>query len=405
MGFSVAAVLAAGLAGLALATLLGGTAARMGFPVPDEARRLGAIDGLRGYLALLVAVHHFATYLLLSIAGGGWRDVEVPVLQSFGAGSVTLFFMITGALFFPKTWGGLGGNDWRVMYVSRVFRIIPLQAVSVAAIALVAWTRVPAIGDSWISFPARFALWLTSWSQPMLFGYHGTAQVNAFVLWSLWAEWKFYLIVLPLIALAISAMSARRGQWLIPIVLVASGIAFAWSGVPALGRVNFSMFGCGMLALLAGRSRLAPALRGAAAALVAAACLVLVATTMPAPDRPIALAGYTLFFACVLCGNRFGGLLTTRGALVLGEASFSIYLLHGIVLNVVFVSGGALVAQVPAAIRPWLLVPLIPAISGLALATYLLIERPAIGVGRRITRRWGRPARTRVEISSVVAAP
>ena len=399
MAFPVAAVLASGLAGLVGATWLGSAAARLGFPVPDERRRLGAIDGLRGYLALLVMVHHFATYLLLSTDGGGWRDADAPVLRNFGGGSVALFFMITGALFFPKTWGGVGGNDWRSMYLSRVFRILPLQIVAVAAIALVAWTRVDAIGDSWISFPARFALWLTCYSQPMLFGYRGSAMVNAFVLWSLWVEWRFYLLVLPPVALAIGLLGARRGRWLVPAALLASGIAIRYGGDPALARFNQSIFACGMLALLARESRLAPFLRGPAAALIAGVALALVVAILPEPDRALPLAVYTLFFACVICGNRFGGLLATRGALVLGEASFSIYMLHGVLLNIVFVSGGALVAAVPVAARPWLLAVLIPAMSLVAIATYLLVERPMIGIGRRLAAQWrrvrGRPRRRR----------
>lgn len=31
--------------------------------VPDAATRIGCIDGLRGYLALSVMVHHFAVWL------------------------------------------------------------------------------------------------------------------------------------------------------------------------------------------------------------------------------------------------------------------------------------------------------------------------------------------------------
>ena len=378
----------------------------MGFPVPDERRRLGAIDGLRGYLALLVMVHHFAIYLLLSIEGGDWRDVKVAVLDNFGAGSVTLFFMITGALFFPKTWTGIGGNDWRAMYISRVFRILPLQVVTVTIIALIALTRVGfVIGDTWISFPARFALWLTSYSQPILFGYRGTASINAFVLWSLWVEWKFYLIVLPLIAVAVGLIGARRGRWLIPVALLVSGIAFQYSGINVLQKVNYSAFACGMLALLVRSSRFAPMLCSMPATLIAGAGLAMSMALLPAPDHPLPLAAYALFFACVICGNRFGGLLATKGALVLGEASFSIYMLHGVLLNILFVSGSDLVALVPVTMRPWALVLMIPATSGIAILTYLLIERPAIGIGRRIARRFGRPAQTKAEVSSVVAAP
>lgn len=409
--FPVAAVLTAGLVGLVLSTWLGGAAARWGFPVPDEKRRLGAIDGVRGYLALLVMVHHFATYLLLASAGGGWRDVDVPVLQSFGAGSVTLFFMITGALFFPKTWRGIDGNDWRAMYIGRAFRILPLQVVTVAIIAAVALERVDFhIGNTWISFPARFALWVTSWSQPMLFGYPGTAMVNAFVLWSLWAEWKFYLVVLPAIAVAMSVIGARCGRWLVPVVLLASGLVIGYLNSFAWQKLNYATFACGMLALLVRDSRAAPWLRSASAALVSGGGLVLAVTLSPVPDRILPLVGYFLFFACILCGNRFGGLVATRGALVLGEASFSIYMLHGILLNILFLDGAPIVAAIPVGMRPWLLIVAMPVMAGLAITTHLAVERPTIAVGRRLARRWGRPAagqasQRRAAVSSVEVAP
>lgn len=406
MNFPIAAVLTAGLAGIAIATLLGSLVARVGFPIPDEDRRLGTIDGLRGYLALLVMIHHFSIYLMLLTEGGAWRQLDATVLNNFGGGSVSLFFMITGALFIPKAWHGLAGYDWRSMYISRVFRILPLHIVTVAIISVIALIRVDfAIGNTWISFPARFALWLTTYSQPMLFGYRGTAMINAFVLWSLHVEWKFYLIILPIIALLFTILGTARGRWLIPALMLIVGIACWLSDIPTLRNFNYSIFACGMLALLLRSSRYAPLFRGMPAALLGGAALILSMALVPVPDHPLALAAYTLFFACVICGNRFGGLLASKGALVLGEASFSIYMLHGVLLNVVFISGHDWVAGIAEPLRPWLLMALIPLMSGLAIALYMLVERPGIALGRRLGRRWRRPPPTKVQVSSEAVAP
>lgn len=90
---------------------------------------------------------------------------------------------------------------------------------------------------------------------------------------------------------------------------------------------------------------------------------------------------------------------------MLGEASFSIYMLHGILLNVVFVSGADIVAAIPVEARPWLLVALIPLMSGISVLTYLLIERPGISLGRRLTRRWSQPRQNKADVLSEVAAP
>lgn len=80
-------------------------------------------------------------------------------------------------------------------------------------------------------------------------------------------------------------------------------------------------------------------------------------------------------------------MLRTRGALALGECSYGIYLLHGIVLTLLFVEGAGLNNVLSTTALP-ILLPL----AGLVIAcitplTYLAIERPAIQVGFRIARR------------------
>jgi hypothetical protein len=66
-----------------VATFAAGLLANRGFPLPPEERRIGCIDGLRGYLALSVFAHHFikwiqvirfpGDHLGLAILGHPWK--------------------------------------------------------------------------------------------------------------------------------------------------------------------------------------------------------------------------------------------------------------------------------------------------------------------------------------------
>ena len=324
------------MAGLVLATLVGTAAARFGFPLPDEHRRQGSIDGLRGYLALLVMVHHFGIWAIMPETGR-WADAPLVLLGNFGAGCVCLFFMITGCLFFPKALAGRA-TDWRALYVSRGFRILPLQSVVVLVVSLVALSRVDLSGDLKLAqYPLRAAMWLTSWREPALFGYERSALVNAQVLWSLKVEWEFYLVGLPLIAIGCASAGRKVAQWLVPILLVVGGTLLHLVATGLWGLVAiYAVFGCGMLAQGVRGTNVAPFLRGKIVALVATILLAAAMLWAPHPDDPLPLACYACFLLCVACGNRFFGLFATRGALVLGEASFGIYMLHGIVLDLVF---------------------------------------------------------------------
>jgi peptidoglycan/LPS O-acetylase OafA/YrhL len=76
----------------------------------------------------------------------------------------------------------------------------------------------------------------------------------------------------------------------------------------------------------------------------------------------------------------------------LGMISFSVYLLHPLILNAyrdvpaLHHASRALDVQVPLAAG------LLAVIIGASAATYYLVERPMQGLGRRVARRWGQPA-------------
>lgn len=60
MDTSLIALLTCGAVLAAAMAVLAGTAlARAGFPLPAPHKRIGCVDGLRGFLALSVLAHHF----------------------------------------------------------------------------------------------------------------------------------------------------------------------------------------------------------------------------------------------------------------------------------------------------------------------------------------------------------
>lgn len=378
-------MLGATLVSLVVSLAVAAVAARAGFPLPDEQRRLGQIDGLRGYLAFFVMADHFSTWTALSRGGGGWRAAPDQVLVNFGQMAVSLFFMITGFLFLPKVRHGLGRFDWRGVYISRLFRILPLQAVVVIVISLIALIRQDfVIGHSWISYPARVALWMTSLGQPALFGYQDSGMVNAYVLWSLRYEWTFYLIVMPLIAFVTSWRAIERRPILLAGALPLMGYVAHWLHPAPLFLDSLILFGVGMLVRLTeGRWR---RFAGPAAAIVAAAALAGAVAFAVNPFNPAVILALGLFFLCVASDNRFGGLMSNRAALVLGECSFGIYMLHAIVLDLVFVGFADRLAAWPLSATILLFPPLAAIVMIVAIAAHLYVERPFIRMGHARAR-------------------
>jgi peptidoglycan/LPS O-acetylase OafA/YrhL len=106
----------------------------------------------------------------------------------------------------------------------------------------------------------------------------------------------------------------------------------------------------------------------------------------------VALPLFGLFFTCVACGNSLGGLLRTRGALLRGECSYGIYLLHGLVLSVLFTDAAASIGPIATDRLPALTPLAAIAVTLITPVTCLLVERPAMRAGSRLAKLWtGRP--------------
>ena len=93
-----------------------------------------------------------------------------------------------------------------------------------------------------------------------------------------------------------------------------------------------------------------------------------------------ALALISIAFVLVACGNSLFGLLTCPASRLLGDMAYGVYLLHGLMLFVVF---GALAAVTrPATLSPtmhWLwILAMTPLLLIVCYAAFRWIERPAM---------------------------
>jgi peptidoglycan/LPS O-acetylase OafA/YrhL len=91
----------------------------------------------------------------------------------------------------------------------------------------------------------------------------------------------------------------------------------------------------------------------------------------------------SIAFAIICCGNSLFGILLLPASRVLGEISYSIYLLHGLFLYCTFKLGlGDALAAGLSVYEHWAVVlGLAPVLVGVAFVTFSFIEAPAYAAG------------------------
>ena len=169
------------------------------------------IDGLRGLLAFGVFVHHASIWYFF-LQSGRWVVPESRLYTHLGQTTVSLFFMITGFLFFGKLLQSRARPiDWLRLYVSRCLRILPLYLlVMVAGAVMIALIR----HSGWVLPLAP------PWNEKSL-----TGLFTAGVTWTLSYEWKFYY-ALPLWALLFGRVPLKWFLFSVGMLLI-SGIGKA----------------------------------------------------------------------------------------------------------------------------------------------------------------------------------
>jgi len=295
-----------------------------------QTRYIPGIDGLRAIAVLAVLFEHYA---------GRVADIVFP----FGAGNfgVNLFFvisgfLITGILLDTLAGSAHRGRSWAAFHVRRVFRLAPMLIATIAALWLLA---VPVIRDSWL------------WHVTYLSNVYTAAGGHKLIFWTLAVEEQFYLVWPPILMLTPRRYLPRLCIALIVLAigwktaLAAAGIGRGWANLMLIGNLEPLAIGA-LLALAARRGDarftldwLTPRLRQACW-LIAGLCFVMVtAITLAFGD-----AGLPRYLLLDLLTGTMGGalvviaastthglvpqLLTHRMMLGIGKISYSVYLLH-----------------------------------------------------------------------------
>lgn len=350
-----------------------------------QAGRYDTIDGLRGYLALFVFLHHSSIWYFYA-HGDRWQAPPSNLFTLFGEGGVAMFFMITGFLFFGKLLDRAHGRvDWIRLYVSRFLRLVPLYAFAMLLLFLVVavetgWrlheplSRVLGEAAAWLGFTIR--------GNPDLNGFADTVRIIAGVTWSLPYEWFFYFS-LPLIGIALSIRPS------IPFLLLALGASIlVAAGFWRPGFIHAGAFLGGIIAAVLVRSREFRAFAGApwASALVLLSTAALVAL-FPGATSTGATVLLAVVFAIVAGGCTVFGALATPASRLLGDIAYSVYMLHGIALFVLFRWAHLQAAALSPAAHWLAIVLLAPVLVAGCYATYRLIEKPAMDRVPSLTKR------------------
>lgn len=350
--------------------------------------RLNFIEGLRGLAAFYVVLQHICTMIdphrkmarpgaqpewLAQVMGGLW----------FGGLAVAGFIVISGFCLQLSLFNRGDGSrtDWRKFFARRCWRILPPYYACLALSLVVCWLVTQhQSGLPWVQYLPVTAENLTA----HLLMVHNLQpewmyKING-VLWSISIEFQLYFFF-PLFVWLLH----RAGRGVLMIVL--SGLA-AWlliSYAPAAKLyVHFiPLFGLGMVAAsVAFRpdARKLPSWVWAGLSVMALVATVIACRETKEAWIRDSLCGISLAALLTFCAQKPGSMLSralgVRTLVGLGAFSYSLYLMHHPILQVLFAHRPEWASTVTRQFA--YLVALIPLILLLCWLFYLAFERPFI---------------------------
>lgn len=338
-----------------------------------DQHRFAYLDSLRFVAAALVLIQHlFETQP---------ASVLMPFVQlAPGVAGVALFFFISG---FVIPFSAGSSFDWRVFMVRRLLRIYPLY---LCALALIFVAGVSGVLPRWADMGHASAFrWLANLGLVQEFV---GARPFLGVSWTLAIELIWYA----LFAMSLLIWRARAAVWLdriVPITLVAVTLLSLVLGMRIpLGRptmIYAAVLGFQCYRHVAGQLDW----RGLAGS-VLRFCLVTVfasyvafghfrhpTITLTQDLGPWAMSTFVFLTVVLVAPLRQARMLNAGPLPALGAVSYSIYLLHPVVIN-------AAERYCPVA---WSNVAAIVGTLVLALVAYRLIEQPGVAIGRKLAKR------------------
>lgn len=325
----------------------------MNGPIPpyQPAPRLPELDGLRAIAILLVLADHYLSYVPVA---GMHRVVEQGWI------GVDLFFVLSGFLI-----GGIllderaATNYYRVFYLRRFFRIVPLYAVLVLPALLVVTGGLQSHfrGHS-LGVQSAAGMWLCVFFVQNCVWLLGLDLPNFLIpTWSVAVEEQFYLLLPPLVR----NLGARKLLVVLTLAVISApllrGVLFCLSG-EAAAKSCYALLPCRWDALLLGvlcalacrdapfRSWIAGRLRALRLLwwLALAGAVAMLFGTQGRLDPHMAFLGYTLIdvsFTCTLLlavlnpAGQLHRFLSLGFFKPIATISYGLYLLHSPMIAIV----------------------------------------------------------------------
>lgn len=357
------------------------------FKIALKPVKYNSIDGLRGYLAFFVFLHHSSVYYFF-LSSWNWTNPPSNLYTHLGQTSVSLFFMITGFLFFTKLIDSKDKKiDWLHFFVSRVLRLYPLYLFVFSMVICVVFI----MSNFTILEPIRLLIkeikdWLlfATINSPNINAYTETNGIMAGVIWSIKYEWLFYFS-LPIIGLIL--FKIRSSEFVILLSVFFAFYLFYFT--PTLS-IHFYTFLSGFIAaILAKNDFFLKIARHFLSSFVIIICLFSTVYFFETAYLIYPLILTTIAFCLIASGNTLFGLLTLSVSRQIGQLSYSIYLLHTTLLFILFrVIIGIETASKFSAFQFWLICLGFGAFLILiSFITYYFIELPSINASFKVAEK------------------
>lgn len=302
--------------------------------VTNSNNRFGCLDGLRGVLAVGVFVHHSYVGYLYFITGT-WHWSKSPIIDNMGQATVALFFMITAYLFTSKLINAGHGMSFLSLYLGRFFRLSPLYFV---VVSLVIFFVAFESGWQFNEAPDKVFLEVLKWyafvifGRPDINGLASTSHIIAGVNWTLRFEWIFYFslpiiyiflnIVIKYIKLEFLALAMLALVVFLNICFAAPGGVFYISCYFILGMAS---------AMLIPRMQHLEIFTRKWIEFIPLVAIFFVFWQANSFNLLSILSLFAILLF-VVNGYSYFGFLNKKSLIWLGDISYGIYLIHGIVL-------------------------------------------------------------------------
>lgn len=333
------------------------------------------LDGLRFFLAFSVFLHH--TFIIRGyVATGHWALTDDRVVTFLGEGGVSLFFIITAFLFWDKALKKPYDFDAVAFFIGRIRRLVPAYLVVAVPFLLLSLANLPIL--NWALFGDILRI--------SSLGYFGTVDVGNLSLspayigafWTLFYEWKFYFLLPMLYVLlrlknAWTIVAGIAGTILILSLISDSEISREWPYI--------SLFASGILAATFYNSKYFDRinLSQLSLALVFISSLLLNLYSNYSyygGDNPILFFLAFIVLLKIEKTSLLGKVLASQPTILLGNASYSMYVLHGFVISVISITLFSVLGQFDDSLFAIFCLISTAAVVFLSIAVYKYIELP-----------------------------